>query len=118
MISYVPTILAALNEIESVTVSYHYPDDFNHFPHISFYELSNVEADYDQVTYQIDVWSLAPSINQEIALKINEKLHGLGFKRAFSGDLFENDSKIHHKTMRYEGYFHNTQNRFYKEASN
>lgn len=116
MKSYSSEILQLLQEIPDIQVSYHYPSTFAKLPHVTYYELSNIEGDYDHVTYQIDVWSKSPGLNQDIALLINDKLHAIGFKRAFSGDLFETDTKIHHKTMRFEGFFHDLQNRFYKEV--
>ena len=116
MKNYSSEILRLLQEIPGVQVSYFYPSDFAKLPHVTYYELSNIEGDYDHITYQVDVWSKSPVLNQDIALQIHDKLHTVGFKRAFSGDLFETDSKIHHKTMRFEGYFHDLQNRFYKEV--
>lgn len=80
------------------------PDEF---PRITFFELNNIEDRYaddeaisSEIQVQIDVWTKIPSsdISQEVARTMKE----LGFQRYSAQDLYEGDTKIFHKAMRYK----------------
>ncbi|MCH4198532.1 MAG: hypothetical protein LKF87_08195 [Clostridium tyrobutyricum] len=48
---------------------------------------------------QVDVWSKTDYIN--IVKEVKEKLISVGFKRLNEADLYEKDTKIYHKGMRF-----------------
>ncbi|MDR0979505.1 MAG: hypothetical protein LBL91_06300 [Lachnospiraceae bacterium] len=109
MINLKPEILKKLKEITGVTVSYFYPQDWTGLPAISYYELDNSEADSadddeytSNIAIQVDIWAKSSSVCSSNAIQANTKMRELGFKRTLSLDLFENDTGIHHKTMRFE----------------
>ncbi len=76
------------------------------FPCITFYEQNNSPAlvgDDRELTSEsvmvIDVWSLGDT--SAIAAAVNAVMDGLHFVREFSGDLYESDTGVYHKSMRY-----------------
>lgn len=88
-------------------VAYHFPQDAA-LPRITFFENLNREwAQTDgweaitEVEYTIDLWALTPEKTAEMALAVDEALAALGLKRTFSYDLHEQDTRVHHKHMRY-----------------
>ena len=112
MDSLSPEVYAALVST-GYTVSYAYPQDGVSLPCVSFYEASNREhaqaggSEFlTEVEYTIDIWSSNPETNATMALAIDVKMAALGMKRTFSYDLYEADTRIHHKTMRYRAIIH------------
>lgn len=77
-------------------------------PCISYMELNNYASDngdtigYSRITYQVKVWSNNIAEIQEYALKIDEVLRPLGFKRIASNELFDNQSSMIQKILTYE----------------
>ena len=77
-------------------------------PCISYMEINNYVAEYgsnlsySRITYQIKVWSNDIAEIQEYALKIDEVLRPLGFKRISSGELYDNQSTMIQKILTYE----------------
>lgn len=77
-------------------------------PCISYMELNNYASDngdtigYSRITYQVKVWSNDIAEIQEYALKIDEVLRPLGFKRIASNELFDNQSSMIQKILTYE----------------
>ena len=76
------------------------------FPCITYYEQNNSPAlvgDGKELTSEsvmvIDVWSKGSTT--AIAQAVDSVMTGLNFRREFSGDLYENDTKVYHKSMRY-----------------
>ncbi len=76
------------------------------FPCITYYEQNNTPAlvgDGEELTSEsvmvIDVWSKGSTTT--IAQAVDSVMTGLNFRREFSGDLYENDTKVYHKSMRY-----------------
>lgn len=112
MINLKPQILKKLEEISDVEVSYFYPQKWSELdkkPAISYYEMDNSvasKADDDEyssnIAIQIDIWAKSSSQCSKIAVQVNEKMKGLEFERTLSLDLFEQETKIYHKTMRFE----------------
>ncbi|BAU27632.1 uncharacterized protein DUF3168 [Aneurinibacillus soli] len=79
----------------------------NEFPRITFFELNNADDQYaddaaisSEIRVQIDVWAKTPSseVSQEVARTMKE----LGFQRYSAQDLYEEDTEIFHKGMRYK----------------
>lgn len=77
-------------------------------PCISYMEINNYVAEYgsnlsySRITYQIKVWSNDIAEIQEYALRIDEVLRPLGFKRISSGELYDNQSTMIQKILTYE----------------
>jgi len=77
------------------------------YPSITFFEYDNIDSNYadDEATasrfyIQIDVWDKRP--RDDIAIEVNRVMKSLGFSRASSIDLFEADTAICHKAMRFK----------------
>lgn len=103
------------------TVSYFYPQTGFALPTVSFYESSNREAgqadgaEYvTEVEYVVDIWASTPETTMTMALAIDTKLAALRLKRTFSHDLYETDTRIHHKSMRYRALIHIDQQKIYQ----
>lgn len=112
MMNLKPQILKLLQEIkEAKQVSYYYPAEWadNKLPSISYYEAKNRQnetvlddGEYDsEIAFVIDIWAKSSGICSTIAVQVNDKLQSLGLRREFSGDLFESETGIHHKSMRF-----------------
>jgi hypothetical protein len=77
-------------------------------PCISYMETNNYAIDsgdtlgYSRITYQVKVWGNKIATLQEYALKIDEALRPLGFKRVSSRELYDNQSTMIQKIMNYE----------------
>lgn len=77
-------------------------------PCISYMETNNYAVDsgdtlgYSRITYQVKVWGDKIGTLQEYALKIDEVLRPLGFKRISSGELHDKQSTMIQKIMNYE----------------
>jgi len=76
------------------------------FPRITYYEQDNRPALHgdsrelgSEVTFVIDIWAKAST--SAIADAVDRIMTGLGFVREFAGDLYEQDTGVYHKNMRY-----------------
>lgn len=81
------------------------PDD-PELPCITYYEQNNSPAlmgDGKELATEsvmvIDVW--AKGSTTAIAQAVDNVMAGLRFVREFAGDLYENDTGVYHKSMRY-----------------
>ena len=107
-----PQILKKLEEILDVEVSYYYPQKWSNLdkkPAISYYEMDNSvssRADDEEyssnITIQVDIWAKSSSKCSKLAIEVNSKMEDLEFERTLALDLFEQETKIYHKTMRFE----------------
>ena len=112
MINLKPQIYNKLSEISNVEVSYFYPQKWSNLenkPAISYYEMDNSmsnKADDDEyssnIAIQIDIWAKSPSKCSELVIKVNKKMNELDFERTLATDLYEQETNIYHKTMRFE----------------
>jgi hypothetical protein len=116
MINLVPEVAAALRgsaELISLLGGEHIyrhwvpKDKENVFPRVTFFELSNFDnhyaedaADSSEVHYQVDIWSMDPS-TAEVGTEVDAAMKGAGFARYSGADLYEDDTKIYHKALRY-----------------
>lgn len=102
-------VYGTLNDaLETIPVHYFYPPVGAALPCVSYYEAENQfysQADSNEyltsLAYTVDIWSNSAMSNGETAMTIDTAMQAAGFRRAFSSDLFEPDTGIHHKTMRY-----------------
>lgn len=76
------------------------------FPCITYREENNSPAlvgDGKELTSEsvivIDVWSKGSTT--AIAQAVDSVMAGLNFRREFAGDLYESDTGVYHKSMRY-----------------
>lgn len=90
------------------TVLYMYPQGETSVPCVTWYESNNREygqADgvefVTEVEYTIDIWATTPEATATMALAVDTALAALRLKRTFSYDLYESDTRVHHKNMRY-----------------
>ena len=112
MINLKPQILKKLQEISNVEVSYFYPQKWNCLdkkPAISYYEMDNSmssKADDEEyssnIAIQVDIWAKSSSKCSSLAIEVNNKMEELDFERTLATDLFEQETRIYHKTMRFE----------------
>lgn len=120
MINVKPDVLQALESNQELVSllggSYIYqiraPVQDNWNAWISFFEFVNVDdAHADDEPYssdiriQVDIWARdnetrAISTDQ-IAAEVDKSMKELGFRRTYSIDFYEEDSKIFHKALRY-----------------
>lgn len=77
------------------------------FPRITLFEISNEDSLYlDDAAYaseiglQIDIWQMTEN-TFPIAAQVDLTMKSLRFKRIGSQDLFEEDTKVFHKALRY-----------------
>lgn len=97
----------ALSTLYGQKFYFHYPPDFLNLPVGTYFELDNTGNLYadnveigSEIIYQIDLWG--KSSLTALAKAVDDVMVGLDFNRTFSTDLFETDTKIIHKSMRYK----------------
>lgn len=80
--------------------------DATEFPRITFFEVINYDAAFADdvpimadVIVQIDVWSKVST--SVIAGEVDKTMKQLGWSRTSAADLYEEDTKIYHKALRY-----------------
>ena len=77
-------------------------------PCVTYLEIGNVVENngdtlgYSRIQYQISIWANNISDIQKYALKIDEVLRPLGWKRIGSAELYDNQSTMIHKALTYE----------------
>lgn len=107
MINYHNNLVSALNEV----LPTHYEmalTSKTETPCISYMETNNYSTSsgdtigYSFITYQVKVWAHSIEEIQHYALKIDDALRPLGFKRVASGELYDNASTMVQKIMTYE----------------
>lgn len=54
-----------------------------------------------RVVYTVDVWGTDPDEVWAVFAQINRAMTGIGFTRESSGDLYETQTRLHHRTSRY-----------------
>lgn len=80
------------------------------FPRIVYQEIRNSDEDFADnestsavVAFQVSIFCDEETVSKEtkIAKEVDKVLRSIGYKRYDSIDLFEDDTKRHHKAMRY-----------------
>jgi hypothetical protein len=113
MINVKPEILSALGSNQALLNLLGGPriyqikaPDANEFPRITFFELNNVGDSYADDTeltslirIQVDVWSKGST--SAIAQEVARTMQSIGYSRDFSMDIFEQDTLVYHKAMRF-----------------
>ncbi|WP_334111255.1 DUF3168 domain-containing protein [Thermodesulfitimonas autotrophica] len=114
MINVKPDVVAALKADATLAglvgnrIYFHYPPVEAAYPCISYYELNNRpfypfysagQTLAAEIILVVDVW--AKGSTSAIADAVNKVMEGLQFMREFACDLYEVDTGVYHKTMRY-----------------
>ncbi|MGF7036597.1 hypothetical protein J2T17_007671 [Paenibacillus mucilaginosus] len=113
MINIKPEVLEALRTDEELLLLLGAPRVYqlvapepDKFPRITFFEMSNFDKDFaddsaisSQIIIQVDIWNKTSTSG--IADRVDAVMKSLGFGRSGSADLYENDTGIFHKAMRY-----------------
>lgn len=107
MISLAENVCEALKDV-CAQVFYFYPASWVALPCVAWRESGNRElsrADCGEylaeITYTVDIWSDAPETNAELAAKADKRMADIGFMRAYSADVFETNTRLHHRVMRF-----------------
>ncbi|GED01392.1 DUF3168 domain-containing protein [Bacillus atrophaeus] len=109
------TSSSKLNELVTGGIHNLTANDVNAFPRVVFYELKDADAGYAdnkaycfEIRFQISVFTQAGTRRFEtpIAEEIDKLMRSIGYGRYDSQPLYEEDTKVYHKAMRYvKGYF-------------
>lgn len=113
MINQKTTVYKKLQELEkekaAKQVCEEGSQDWSKLPCVTYYELDNSEADSaDDEEYsssliiKADVWGKSSSEVSKLAMQVVEKMKELDYKRTLYLDVPDMNSKIKHKTMRFE----------------
>lgn len=108
-----PTVVSALKSDPTLTsllggprIYYQYPADVSEFPRITYYEADNKDYPFadelenaTEIIMVVDIWNKGST--SEIADSVDRVMNSLGFYREFAGDLYEAETRVHHKTMRF-----------------
>jgi len=115
MINLKPEVLSALENNQELIgllggprIYYLKAPDAMEFPRITFFEMTNFDdlyADDDalssEIHFQIDIWSKDGNMTA-IAQEVDKTMKQIGFRRTSSIDLYEDDTEVYHKALRYE----------------
>ena len=110
MLSIKTAVLTALQTNASLSTLngfyFFHPPEFTNLPVLSYFEVDNIGSLYaddkeigSEFVYQVDLWHSASLT--AYALAVDTVMTGLDFVRVSAQDLFEADSRIFHKAMRY-----------------
>lgn len=84
-----------------------YADDY---PRVSYFEVTNFDSDFSddnsfasEVVMQIDVWHKEST--SAISGEVDKTMKQLGYTRSSAQDLYEDDTGVHHKALRYRNKF-------------
>jgi hypothetical protein len=99
-----PAVIALLkNEPRVYAVKAPNADEY---PRISFFEITNHDANHAddkaysaRMLYQVDVWSKGNP--DPVAVEVDRVLKSIGFARVGGADLYEDDTQVFHRALRY-----------------
>ncbi|WAH38618.1 tail completion protein gp17 [Alicyclobacillus dauci] len=76
------------------------------YPRITMFDIYNMDQDFaddtvlsNEILVQIDVWDQGNY--NSIVSKVDDIVHGLGLIRYYATDLYEEDTYVYHKVLRY-----------------
>ncbi|MEG7334011.1 tail completion protein gp17 [Bacillus sp. 0102A] len=109
------TSSSKLNELVTGGIHNLIANDVNAFPRVVFYEFKDADAGYAdnkaycfEVRFQVSIFTQSNTRRSEkpIANEIDKLMRSIGYGRYDSHPLYEEDTKVYHKAMRYvKGYF-------------
>lgn len=84
--------------------------DAEKYPRITMFEVDNRDSAFADdlavaadVVLQIDIWHKQST--SELAREVNKTMKAEGWARTSSADLFEDDTGVYHKALRYRAQF-------------
>ena len=107
MIDFHPLMVEALEKVLPTYYEMTLTSDTD-TPCISYMETNNYVSNsgstlgYSRLAYQVKVWATDIELIQQYALEVDAALRPLGFVRVSSGELYDNESSMIQKIMRYE----------------
>lgn len=107
MIDYHSNVVSVLNNILPTHYEMTLTQDTK-TPCISYMERNNYATDngdtlgYSRVSYTVKIWGNDIAQIQEYAIRVDNALRPLGFKRLSSGELYDNQSTMIQKILTYE----------------
>lgn len=82
--------------------------DATEYPRVTFFELMNIASEFaddaeiqSNISFQVSVWTLNSSYLASIGNRIDQIMKGLDFRRNFSMDIYEDETKVFHRPMRF-----------------
>lgn len=113
MINLKPTILEALKDNPTLTTLLAGPKIYFQIapqgvnaPYVTFYELTNFDSHYaddtaiaSEIHIQISIFS--PASTTQITEQVDNTMKSIGFTRTSATDLYEGDTKLYHKALRF-----------------
>lgn len=113
MINQKPRVYKKLSELETEKMAKQVCEegsqDWSKLPCVTYYELDNSESEgADDEEYssalaiKADAWGKSSSEVSKLAMQVVAKMKDLGYKRTLFLDVPDLNSKIKHKTMRFE----------------
>ena len=58
-----------------------------------------------EITVKADVWHKNPDTVHEVSKEVIRQMRNIGYERKFVCDLYERETGLHHKSMRFQGGF-------------
>lgn len=102
-------VKAALDAI-GVCARRAYAQDWSEFPAIVWRESANsvyAQADAEEylaeLEYEIGVYAFSQEETEALSERIDSVLSGIALKRSYSAELFESDTRLHHRVLKYRG---------------
>lgn len=102
-------VMQTLSLVPNSKTYFAYPDTWNQSGVIITYSgLNDTPEEYaddteylTEITMKLDIWHKMPERVEWAKKEIVKKLRAIGFERVYALDLFEKETKLHHKTMRF-----------------
>lgn len=99
-------IMSTLQPLNYPVYPIHYPGDLDTY--VTFFQYNEGSAlhadDKEQLTqyfYQVDVWTKNPTVYTSLVNQVKEALVSAGFTRRSAIDLYEKETRVYHKAMRF-----------------
>ena len=109
MITVSGGVQAALEGL-GVCVRHAYSQSWSEFPAIVWRESGNyvcamadAEEYLAEVEYETDVYAFSQAETEAISKQIDAKMAEMALKRTYSAELFEADTRLHHRVLKYRG---------------
>jgi hypothetical protein len=101
------TALQTATALSALTGFYfQYPSNFTNLPCLSYFEVTNIGNLFaddqeigSEIIFQVDLWGKASLSTYADA--VGTAMSSIDFSRIYCTDLYDNDSKIYHKAMRF-----------------
>ena len=110
MISIGESVFKALESLNVPVRHSHLPENMV-LPCVTWHESGNRQASQadgreylSEVEYAVDIWSYSTEMNAQLLCAADAALAAIGLKRTYSAELFETDTRLHHRAARYSGW--------------